>query len=85
MLHARKHTPSPVHPFARPLTNAQHASNYDRARAYTHTEKCVILIFHSNNGFVNAPHCYFTRTLPVLFTYEVTCFAFMTCRIVQKN
>ena len=35
----------------------------------THTHKYVIYIshFHSNNGYVNAPQCYFIRTLPVLF------------------
>jgi hypothetical protein len=28
----------------------------------------VILLFHGNNDLVKAPHCYVTRTLPVLFT-----------------
>jgi hypothetical protein len=31
----------------------------------THSEY-VILLFHSNNGYANAPQCYVTRTLPVL-------------------
>ena len=30
----------------------------------THSE-CVILIFHGNNGYVNALQCYVTRTLPI--------------------
>ena len=29
----------------------------------THSEY-VILLFHSNNGDANVPHCYVTRTLP---------------------
>ena len=29
----------------------------------THSEY-VILLFHSNNGDANVPHCYITRTLP---------------------
>ena len=26
----------------------------------------IYCVFHSNNGFLNAPHCYFIRTMPVL-------------------
>jgi hypothetical protein len=32
----------------------------------THSEY-VILLFHNNNGYTNAPQCYVVRTLPVLF------------------
>jgi hypothetical protein len=33
---------------------------------HTHNMK-YLLIFHSNNGFVNASQCYVIHTLPVLF------------------
>jgi hypothetical protein len=34
----------------------------------THTQNIEWLLFsHSNNGCTNAPHCYVTRTSPVLF------------------
>jgi hypothetical protein len=26
-------------------------------------------LFHCNNGYMNAPHCYVIRTLPVLLMY----------------
>ena len=32
----------------------------------THSEY-VIQLSHSNNGYANAPQCYVTRALPVLF------------------
>ena len=38
-----------------------------RKTTVTHSE-CVImysLLFHSNSGYMNAPHCYVIRTLPV--------------------
>ena len=31
----------------------------------------VILLFHGNNGYANAPQYYFTSTLPVLFETAV--------------
>jgi hypothetical protein len=36
-------------------------------RMHARTQKYVILLFHGNSGFVNAPQCYVTRTLRVLF------------------
>jgi hypothetical protein len=33
---------------------------------HTHSNMRYLLLFHYNNGFVNAPQCYVTRTLPVL-------------------
>ena len=36
-------------------------------RKHTHTDQYVILLFNSNNGFVNAPKCYVIRALSVLF------------------
>ena len=37
------------------------------ARTRTHnTNMWYLLLFHSNNGYVNAPQCYVIRTLPVL-------------------
>ena len=41
---------------------------HTRARKHAQTDQYVILLlFHSNNGFANTPHCYVIRTLPVLF------------------
>jgi hypothetical protein len=37
------------------------------ARKHAHRDKYVILLFHSDNAFVNAPDCYVIRTLPLLF------------------
>jgi hypothetical protein len=41
---------------------------------HTHTQTSIyhLLLFHSNNGFVNACHCYVIRTLPVLLRNIVT-------------
>jgi hypothetical protein len=43
------------------------------ARTNTHTQANMwyLLLFHSNNGFVNVPQCYVIRTLPVLYTINV--------------
>ena len=53
-LHPRKHTPAPLH-----KTHA-HTSLYSPTRM--HTQNYVIPVFHGNNGFVKAPHCYVIRT-----------------------
>jgi hypothetical protein len=56
-----------------------HRRQYDTAhalcmldsRGYRHTNthsEYVIQLSHSNNGYGNAPQCYVTRALPVLFT-----------------
>jgi len=36
-------------------------------RLQTHTQNTKQLLFHSNNGYANAPQCYVIRTLPVFF------------------
>jgi len=34
----------------------------------THTQNIqYLLLYYVNNGYANAPQCYVTRTLPVLF------------------
>jgi hypothetical protein len=33
---------------------------------YTHSEYVILIVFHGNNGYVNAPQCCVVRTLPVL-------------------
>ena len=39
-----------------------------RASMHTHTHQYItLMLFHSNNAFVNAPQCYVIRTLSVLF------------------
>jgi hypothetical protein len=52
-LHARKHTPAPVH------------SNSHTPR--THRNVLFLLFFRGKSGFVKAPQYYLTRTLAVLF------------------
>jgi len=41
-----------------------------RGYKYTHTQVVYYsLLFHSNNGCTNVPHCYVTRALPVLLGF----------------
>ena len=56
--HARAPTSTPTHP---------HALTYMHAFAYAYKNISYLLLFYGNNGFVNPPHCYVIRTLPVLF------------------
>ena len=53
-----------VHTPTRPGTHMQTRTH---AQACTDTNTQYVLLFHSNNGYTNAPHCYVIRTLPVLF------------------
>ena len=50
---------------------------------HVHTEDYIILLFHHNNGFVNAPHCYVIRTLAlgyvVLYRPNVIAFLAHVC------
>ena len=48
------------------MHTATHPGTHTRVREHAHTGKYVILLFHSNNGFTDAPQCYVIRTLPVL-------------------
>ena len=57
--HTRMHTPT------RPDTQ-MHA----RTRKHAHTGQYVIQLFHSNNGFVNAPQCY---CLSCFLTFKIPC------------
>ena len=41
-----------------------HRDAYTRTPPYRNMQ--YLLLFHGNNGFVNAPHCYVIRALPVL-------------------
>jgi len=42
----------------------------------THSEYVIIIVFHCNNGNVNAPVCYVIRTLSFLF--KLVCASFRT-------
>ena len=42
---------------------------HSHTRKHARTGQYVILIFHNNNGLVNAPQCYVVRTLPVLLYF----------------
>ena len=44
-------------------------SSYSEEFSETHPE--YITLFHGNNVYVNAPHCYVVRMLHVLLTYIV--------------
>ena len=46
------------------------ASHAEYKTTETHSEY-VILSFHGNNGYANAPHWYSVRTLPVLFLNRI--------------
>jgi hypothetical protein len=48
---------------------AVHAA-YLRLERHTQNIQCLLL-FHSNNGYANAPQCYVTRTLQIIKTYIV--------------
>jgi hypothetical protein len=53
-----------------------------RARSLARTErglreKCLILFFHCDNGFLNAPECYVIHTLPVLFDFSIVSVRFI--------
>ena len=41
-----------------------------RARTHTHTNTWYSLLFRSKSGYVNAPHCYVIRTLPLLMYFN---------------
>jgi hypothetical protein len=43
------------------------ARTHARAHTQTHTNMQYILLFYSNNIFVNEPQCYVIRTLPLFF------------------
>jgi hypothetical protein len=61
-LHARKHTPAPVHPQPQP-----HAHARPPPPTHTHTDMYDFLLFHGYGGFVNAPE--FT-----LYAHCLSCF-----------
>ena len=42
-------------------------------RTHTQRNMSYLLLFHGNNSFINEPHCYILRTLPLLLNY---CFKF---------
>ena len=41
------------------------AFNEDK-NAHTHSRYICLLLFHGNNGYANARHCYVIRTFPVM-------------------
>ena len=64
--HARARAPTVTHGSPHICTRTQNTRGRIPPSPHVHTQKYVILHFHSNNGFVNVPQCYVTRTLPVL-------------------
>ena len=75
-LHARMDLYTPTHPG----TN-MHA----RASMHTQTSMQYLLLFHSDNGFVNAPQGYVFRTLPVLFVMLPTRSNKMASRVLNPT
>ena len=67
-----------AHAHAHAHTTA-HSHTHTQAVTCTHTrtrtELCntYLLLFHGNNGIVNAPQCYVMCTLPVLFDHPFVC------------
>jgi hypothetical protein len=51
-------------------------------RTHAHTHKIVILLFHGDSGYANAPHCYVIRTFPVLFRAVKTLTKY---RVIKKS
>ena len=45
----------------------------------THSEYVILISFHGNNGYANAPHCYVISILPVLFLSPQPCFCSVSC------
>ena len=64
----------------RPLVTAQCSTvktslgfRVTKARIQTHTQNMQqLLLFHSNNGCTNAPHCYLIRKLPALLKHHTS-------------
>ena len=55
-------------------------------RTYARTQKYVILnVFHSNKGFVNATHCYVSRTLPYWQSLNLYLVLLMNYSLVEKG
>jgi hypothetical protein len=50
-----------------------HTPSRSGTHTHAHADQYVILLFHSNNGFVNPPQCCVTRTLSVLFVANGAC------------
>ena len=64
-----------VEPERPQMTIQQGVSNLRTGEATnTHSEYVILLLLHGNNGYPNPPHCYITRTLPVLLSAGKVCF-----------
>jgi hypothetical protein len=63
--HACERAPIPVPTPTHPLT---HTPTHTHTHAHTHAQRNMqyLSLFHGDNGFVNAPHCYVILTMPVL-------------------
>ena len=75
-VHARKHTPAPMHPQPRTRT-------HQRAQAHTHTHKIFCLF--NGDCFVNAPHYYVTRTLAVSLKLRRSVFCAVRSRDLKSS
>jgi len=52
----------------------------------THSEYVILVVFHCNNGYTNAPQYYVIRTLSVLFvTKNQTVFTFKVGLYIRNN
>jgi hypothetical protein len=78
-----KATRAKVYPRGRAPTTI-HTRTHTRActdpRAHTHAEICNTLLFHGNDGLINARQCCVTRTLPLL----LHCFPTLTVLLTDE-
>ena len=53
----------------RPKMTIRHASvaSWVPKATDTRSEYVILIVFHCNNGYTNAPQCYVIRTLPVSY------------------
>ena len=65
---ARTRTRTRMHTHIRTPTHTL-TQTHTQSHTHTYTQRSIYysVLFHNNNGFVNAPHCYVLRTLHVLF------------------
>jgi len=51
--------------------NVRFASRITKARIQTHTQYVIVMLFHGNNGYANAPKCYLYTYIAPLVSLKV--------------
>ena len=76
--HAQDNAPANPHTYATSTDGHMHAP----ARARTHAHTCVILLFHGNRGFLNAPQ-YIACCLTYFFTPKSSFEIWRRCELLR--